>query len=477
MSGQRLNARERLDRLFDANTFVELGRLVTHRCANFGMQAKVSLGDGIVGGFGKISGQTVYAYAQDAAVMGGSLGEAHANKICSLMERALKSRAPIVAMLDSGGARIQEGVDALAGYGRIFRLNMKASGVVPQIAAVMGACAGGAVYSPALMDCVLMVRGQSHMFVTGPSVIKAVTGETVSPDDLGGTDMHSATSGVAHFAADSEQETIDMIRHLLMLYATRPGGHARAAVPQETHDVAAWDTVLPQHPGRAYDMRRVIHLVADGGQFMECMAGWARNILTGFIHANGVTAGVVANQPNHLAGCLDINASDKAARFIRLCDAFGIPIVTLVDVPGFLPGLSQEHGGIIRHGAKMLYAYSEASVPRITVVLRKAYGGAYLAMSCKELGTDFVFAWPQAEIAVMGAEAAANIIFRNEGEAERATHTASYQEMFCTPYYAAARGMVDEVIRPADTRAAILRALDALSTKRLCDIPHGNMPV
>lgn len=477
MNTVRLTAAERLRALFDDGTYMEMGSHRTHRCAAFGMEHTVFQGDGVVCGVGKVGAQTVYAYAQDASVMGGSLGEAHAEKICRLMELALDSRSPVVAMLDSGGARIQEGIDALAGYGRIFRLNVKASGVIPQIAVIMGACAGGAAYSPALMDCILMVRNQSHMFVTGPGVIKAVTGESVTMDALGGMQTHSRVSGVAHFSAENDHDAISRVRELLQLYATRPQGRARGGVPKAEPLPGAWDALLPQKQSQVYDMRNVIRLLADFGQFAESMCAYAGNILTGFIRMDGVTVAVVANQPSVLAGCLDIDASDKAARFVRLCDSFRIPIVTLVDVPGFLPGYDQERDGIIRHGAKLLYAYGEASVPRVTVILRKAYGGAYLAMGCKELGADFVFAWPGAQIAVMGAKAATDIIFRHERDTVKAVRAADYERTFFNSHYAASRGMIDEVIQPSQTRRTILRALEALKTKAHARCPHGNMPV
>ncbi len=483
----KLTARERIGLLLDPESFVELDAFVRHRCSEFGMEKTEIPAEGVVTGYGTIEGRTVYVYAQDFTVMGGSLGEMHAKKICKVLDLALKTGAPVVGLNDSGGARIQEGVDALSGYGQIFFRNTRASGVIPQIAAILGPSAGGAVYSPALMDFTFMVDRTSQMFITGPQVIKAVTGEEVSAEALGGAMTHNRTSGVAHFFAKDDRSCLAEIRRLL---GYLPSNNLESPPRLEPTDDPerrdeAMNAILPASPNRSYDMRKVIRALVDHGEFLEVHAHYAVNIIVCFARLNGRSIGIIANQPAHLAGCLDINASDKAARFIRTCDAFGIPLLNLVDVPGFLPGTHQEYGGIIRHGAKMLYAYSEATVPKVTLILRKAYGGAYLAMCSRDLGADIVYAWPTAEIAVMGPEGAANIIFRREiaaaadPEAARNEKIAEYRDRFATPYIAAARGYVDDVIEPASSRRALIRAFEALQGKRdvLPPKKHGNLPV
>jgi acetyl-CoA carboxylase carboxyltransferase component len=479
-------ARERIHRLLDENSFVELYMHVNHRCNEFGMTDVDTPGEGVVTGYGTVGGRLVYIFAQDFTVMGGSLGEMHAKKITDVMDLALKTGAPLIGINDSGGARIQEGVDSLSGYGQIFYRNTIASGVIPQISIIMGPCAGGAVYSPALTDFVFMAQG-ANMFITGPQVIKAVTGEEVSPEELGGAATHNRISGVAHYMAADEDECFRQVRTLLSYL---PNNNLEVAARSETQDpVTRVDMtlreVVPLESNRAYDMRDVITRVVDDSLFFEAQEHYATNIITGFARLNGYSIGIIANQPRVLAGCLDINASDKAARFIRFCDAFNIPIVNFVDVPGFLPGTNQEYGGIIRHGAKMLYAYSEATVPKITLIVRKSYGGAYLAMCSRDLGADQVFAWPGAEIAVMGPEGAANIIFRKEiaeaddPEGMRQEKIADYRERFANPYIAAARGYVDDVIDPAETRPRLACALEVLSSKRESRPAkkHGNIPV
>jgi len=483
----KMTARERLDALLDPTTFVELDAFVTHRCTNFDMLDMDTPGEGVVTGHGLIDGRQVFVYAQDFTVMGGSLGEMHAKKICKVLDLATKVGAPVIGINDSGGARIQEAVDALSGYGDIFFKNTMASGVVPQISVIMGPCAGGAVYSPGLTDFIFMVDKTSNMFITGPQVIKAVTGEEVTSEALGGAKTHSSVSGVAHFMGANEHETIEMIRKLVSFL---PSNNLDFAPKKPTSDPAdrnciALNGIVPDSPSKAYDIKDVICEVVDDADFFEVQPLYATNFVIGFARINGQTVGVLANQPKSMAGCLDINASDKSSRFISFCDSFNIPMVTFVDVPGFLPGSQQEFGGIIRHGAKMLYAYSEATVPKITVIVRKAYGGAYLAMCSKHLGADSVFAWPSAEIAVMGPDGAANIIFRREIEssadpkATRAEKIKDYTEQFATPYQAAARGYVDDVIEPAQTRKLIANALNMLATKRVTNPAkkHGNFPV
>ena len=483
----KMTARERLALLFDENSFVEIDTFVKHRCNELGMQDVEAPGEGVVTGYGTVEGKLVYAFAQDFTVIGGSLGEMHAKKICKVMDMALKMGAPLIGINDSGGARIQEGVDALSGYGNIFYRNTIASGVIPQISVIMGPCAGGAVYSPALTDFVFMVDKSSQMFITGPQVIKAVTGEDVTFEELGGALTHNQISGVAHFISDNEEQCIGEIKRLLSFL---PSNNLEGVPIFECNDDLnriedILNEIVPENPNRAYDMKDVIKAVADNGDFMEVQPYYAMNIITGFIRLNGKSIGVIANQPKVLAGCLDINASDKGGRFIRTCDAFNIPVLTLVDVPGFLPGKNQEHGGIIRHGAKMLYAYSEATVPKVTLIVRKSYGGAYLAMCSKDMGADQVFAWPSAEIAVMGPDGAANIIFKREIEsaedpiATRNEKIQEYKDKFANPYVAAERGYVDDVIEPALTRQRLISAFDMLESKRETRPvkKHGNLPV
>jgi methylmalonyl-CoA decarboxylase subunit alpha len=483
----KLTARERVNLLFDENTFVEIDAFVKHRSTNFGMEKVEAPGEGVVTGYGQVNGRLVYTYAQDFTVIGGSLGEMHAKKIHKVQDMALKMGAPIVAMNDSGGARIQEGIDALSGYGQIFYRNTISSGVIPQISAIMGPCAGGAVYSPALTDFIFMVEKTSQMFITGPQVIKTVTGEEVSADDLGGAMTHNRTSGVAHFAVPNDEVCIAEIRRLIGFL---PSNNMESPPTYITEDdinriIPELDELVPENPNKPYDMKKIILLLADDNDFYEVQSYYATNMITGFIRINGQTVGVIANQPKVLAGCLDINASDKAGRFIRTCDCFNIPLLNIVDVPGFLPGTSQEYGGIIRHGAKMLYAYSEATVPKITLIVRKAYGGAYLAMCCKDLGADIVLAWPTAEIAVMGPDGAANIIFRKDiadsedPQATRAQKIEDYKTVFATPYIAAERGFVDDVIEPSATRPRLADALNMLASKQDSRPPkkHGNLPV
>ncbi len=475
----KMTARERIEMFFDEGTFVELDQFVTHRCTNFGMEKKSLPGEGVVTGYGTVNGRLVYAFAQDFTVEGGSLGEMHAAKICKVLDLSLKMGAPVIGINDSGGARIQEAVDALGGYGKIFLKNTLASGVVPQISVIMGPCAGGAVYSPALTDFIYMVKNTSQMFITGPAVIKSVTAEEVTAEQLGGAMTHNATSGVAHFAAENEADCIEQIRYLLSFL---PSNNLEDAPVVETNDDPSrmdegLNTLLPDNPNMPYDMKDVITSLVDDGEFYEVHEHYAKNIITCFARFGGKSVGIIANQPAIMAGCLDVNASDKSARFIRFCDAFNIPIVNLVDVPGFLPGTDQEYGGIIRHGAKMLYAYSEATVPKITVITRKAYGGSYLAMCSQDLGADQVFAWPTAEIAVMGPAGAANIIFRKDPNV--AEKTAEYIEEFATPYKAAERGFVDMVIEPMETRPRIITALNMLASKREARPAkkHGNIPL
>lgn len=474
-------ARERLEMLFDEGCFQEIDAYVTHRCVDFEMDKKKLPGDGVIGGYGKVNGRMVFAYAQDFSFLGGSMGEEQANKICHLIDMAMDCGAPIVGMNDSGGARIQEGVNSLTGYGKIFYMNTRASGVIPQITAILGPCAGGAVYSPALTDFVFVVEQTSRMFITGPEVIRSVTGESVSAEELGGAKTHSEISGNAHFCCRTEEECIAKIRELLTFLPShwKKQLPRMAAIPEE-EPLPELDAIVPDNPNRGYDMMRVIRGIADRQETLEYMASYAPNILTCFIRLQGVPVGVIANQPKAYAGCLDINASDKAARFIRTCDSFGLPLVTLTDVPGFLPGKNQEYGGIIRHGAKMLYAYSEATVPKITVILRKAYGGAYIAMCSRNLGCDMVFAWPSAQIAVMGEDGAARILMRGQHAPEEIEAWKSqYRDTFLNPYRAAERGQVDDIILPSETRAKLISALDALKNKpfHAVEKKHGNMPL
>jgi len=483
----KLTARERINLLLDEGSFVEIDAFVKHRCTNFGMEKTEAPADGVVTGYGTIDGRLVFVYAQDFTVLGGSLGEMHANKIVKVQQMALKMGAPIIGINDSGGARIQEGVDALSGYGKIFYNNTKASGVIPQISVILGPCAGGAVYSPALTDFIFMVEGISRMFITGPQVIKTVTGEDVSQEELGGANTHNRVSGVAHFKDKSEQDCIMRIRKLLSYL---PSNNLENPPAYQSNDdinriEEKLNDLVPDNPNKPYDMKEIIKLLADDNEFFEIQEYYAQNIITGYIRLNGKTIGVVANQPKVLAGCLDINASDKAARFIRTCDAFNIPLLSLVDVPGFLPGTDQEYGGIIRHGAKMLYAFSEATVPKVTLIVRKAYGGAYLAMCSKDLGADQVFAWPGAEIAVMGPEGAANIIFKKDiSNSDNPVETRQekikeYRDTVANPYIAASRGFIDDVIVPSTTRPRLISAFDMLETKRESNPAkkHGNIPV
>ena len=483
----KLTARERIDLLFDPGSFEELDKLVTHRCLDFGMADQVIPGDGVISGHGRIDGRVVYAFAQDFTVFGGSLSETNAAKIAKIMDLAMKMGAPIVGLNDSGGARIQEGVMSLGGYADIFLRNTLASGVVPQISAVMGPCAGGAVYSPAITDFTIMVRDSSYMFVTGPDVIKTVTHEDVSKETLGGAMTHNEKSGVAHFAVADERACLALVRDLLGFL---PSNNLDASPVVETRDLddredERLDRLVPRSPNQPYDMLDVIHSVADEGEFLEVHRHFARNIIVGFARLSGRSVGIVANQPAHLAGVLDIDASVKGARFVRFCDAFNIPLVTFEDVPGFLPGTAQEFGGIIKHGAKLLFAFAEATVPKITVITRKAYGGAYCVMSSKHLRTDFNYAWPTAEIAVMGPESAVNVLYKKELEAaldpaaERAKRAEEFRQKFATPFIAASRGFVDEIIGPRTTRRKLIGALASLSSKREKNPlkKHGNIPL
>jgi propionyl-CoA carboxylase beta chain len=495
----KMTARERVDRLLDPGSFTELDGLARHRATDFGVAANRPYGDGVVTGFGTVDGRPVCVYSQDFTVFGGSLGEVYGEKIVKLMDHALKTGCPVVGINDGGGARIQEGVVALGLFGEIFYRNVIASGVIPQISLIMGPCAGGAVYSPALTDFTLMVDQTSHMFITGPDVIKTVTGEEVSFEDLGGAHAHNVKSGVAHYQAKDEDDCLDFARELLSYLPSNnlddppapPGAGPVAATTDPdpvldlTEEDAALDSLIPDSPNQPYDAHTVIAHVLDDMEFLEVHAAFAPNILVGFGRVEGATVGVVANQPMHLAGVLDIDASEKAARFVRTCDAFNIPVLTFVDVPGFLPGTGQEWGGIIRRGAKLIYAYAEATVPKITVIMRKAYGGAYDVMGSKHLGGDINLAWPTAQIAVMGAQGAVNILYRREladapdPEALRAQRVTEYEDTLANPYIAAERGYVDTVIRPAETRSHVIRALRALRTKRQILPPkkHGNIPL
>jgi acetyl-CoA carboxylase carboxyltransferase component len=483
----KLTARERLDLLLDPGSFVELDAFVTHRATEFGLDRQHFLGDGIVTGHGTIDDRLVFVFSQDFTVFGGSLSEAYAEKICKIMDLAMKVGAPVVGLNDSGGARIQEGVASLGGYAEIFLRNVLASGVVPQISVILGPCAGGAVYSPAMTDFTVMVEGTSYMFVTGPNVVKAVTHEEVDSDALGGAAVHTGRSGVAHLAASDEAEALDYVRRLLAYMPQNNLGdppQVAASDPSDRMDPEL-DGVVPDEPSRPYDMHDVIRRVVDDGGFLEIQPAWAGNILIGFARLGGRSVGLVAQQPAVLAGALDIDASVKAARFVRTCDAFNVPLVTFVDVPGFLPGVGQEHNGIIKHGAKLLYAYCEATVPKVTVITRKAYGGAYDVMSSKHIRGDLNFAWPTAEIAVMGAEGAVNIIFKDaiagadDPVAERKRLVAEYETEFSNPYIAAARGYIDEVILPRETRPRLIRALEVLADKRDTNPrkKHGNIPL
>ena len=483
----KLTARERVDLLFDPGTFEEVDKLVTHRCRDFGMAEQITPGDGVVAGSGLIEGRPVFAFAQDFTVFGGSLSETNAAKIVKIMDLAMKLGAPIVGLNDSGGARIQEGVLSLGGYADIFLRNTLASGVVPQISAIMGPCAGGSVYSPAITDFTIMVKNTSYMFVTGPDVIKTVTHEEVTKEQLGGAMTHNATSGVAHFAVEDDRECLALIRHLLSFMPANnvdDPPQVRTADPPGREDEAL-DHLVPLQPNQPYDMLDLIHSIADDGRFLEVHQHYARNIIVGFARLDGRSVGIVANQPAVLAGTLDIDASVKAARFVRFCDAFNIPLVTFEDVPGFLPGTVQEYGGIIKQGAKLLYAFAEATVPKVTVITRKAYGGAYCVMASKHIRTDFNFAWPTAEIAVMGPEGAVEILYKRELEtagdqaAARAEKVAEFRDKFANPFIAAGRGFIDQIIRPRETRGKLITALRNLETKRDSNPPkkHGNIPL
>ena len=486
----KFTARERLALLLDEGSFEEFDMFVQHRCANFGMEKSKFDGDGVVTGMGTIDGRQVYVFAQDFTVNGGSMSETMAQKICKVMDMSVRNGVPFIGINDSGGARIQEGINSLAGFGEIFERNILASGVVPQISGIFGPCAGGAVYSPALTDFTVMIKDTSYMFLTGPGVVKAVTGEVVSQEELGGASVHANRSGVAHFAAENEQEGIQTIKDLLSFL---PSNNREQAPFVETSDPAgrvddSLNEIIPDSPNKAYDMYQVIGSIVDDGRFLEVHKSWAKNIIIGFAHMNGRSVGIVANQPKILAGVLDINASRKAARFVRFCDAFNIPIVTLVDVPGFLCGTQQEYGGIISHGAKLLYAYGEATVPKVTVTLRKSYGGAHITMSCKQLRGDINYAWPSANIAVMGAEGAVEILYSKEissveDPAQRQKlaedRKQEYNDLFCNPYNAAGYGYIDDVIEPRNTRFRVIRALEQLSGKKQTNPwkKHDNLPL
>jgi propionyl-CoA carboxylase beta chain len=486
-AGGKLTARERIELLFDPGSFEEIDKLVTHRCRDFGMADQVVPGDGVVAGHGRVEGRRVFAFAQDFTVFGGSLSETNAAKIVKIMDMAMRLGGPIVGLNDSGGARIQEGVLSLGGYADIFLRNTLASGVIPQISAIMGPCAGGAVYSPAITDFNVMVKNTSYMFVTGPDVIRAVTHETVTKEELGGAMTHNERSGVAHFAVEDDRECLSLIRELLGFLPSNNIDDPPRIVSEDDPDREdeALDRLVPPSPHQPYDMLDLIHSVSDGGHFLEVHRYYARNIIVGFARLDGRTVGIVANQPAHLAGTLDIDASVKGARFVRFCDAFNIPLVTFEDVPGFLPGTVQEYGGRIRHGAKLLYAFAEATVPKVTVITRKAYGGAYCVMASKHIRTDVNYAWPGAEIAVMGPEGAVNILYRRDLEAAadpvtlRAEKVAEFREKLANPFVAASRGFLDEIIKPRATRRRLISALAALENKRDRNPPkkHGNIPL
>jgi acetyl-CoA carboxylase carboxyltransferase component len=483
----KLTARERVQLLVDPGSFRELDMFVTHRTTGFGLEDKRYLSDSVVTGWGTVDGRLIYVFSQDFTVFGGSLGEVHAEKICKIMDLAMKNGAPVIGLNDSGGARIQEGVVSLGAYADIFLRNTLASGVIPQISAIMGPCAGGAVYSPAITDFTIMVEGSSYMFITGPDVVKTVTREEVTFEELGGARAHNTISGVAHFAAEDEEDCTRIIRQLLSYMPQNNMEDPPLATPTDDPQRMdeELDTIVPDSPTKPYDMKEIIRHVVDNGEFLEVQQHWAQNIIIGFARLNGRSVGIVAQEPAVLAGVLDINASDKAARFVRFCDCFNIPIITFVDVPGFLPGVSQEHGGIIRHGAKLLYAYCEATVPKITIITRKAYGGAYVVMSSKHIRGDISYAWPSAEIAVMGPEGAVNIIFRkdiagaDDPVAKRDELGEDYREKFAHPYVAASRGYIDDVIEPRETRPRLIEALETLQAKRDRNPAkkHGNIPL
>jgi acetyl-CoA carboxylase carboxyltransferase component len=486
----KYTARERINMLLDEGSFEEFDMFMTHRCHNFGMEKKTYLGDGVVTGYGTIAGRLVYVFAQDFTVIGGSLSETLAQKICKVMDMAMKNGAPCIGLNDSGGARIQEGVNALAGYSEIFERNILASGVIPQISAILGPCAGGAVYSPALTDFIIMSEGTSYMFLTGPAVVKQVLGENVTQEELGGANVHATKSGVAQFKAATEEEAIATIREL-MSYLPQNNMEEPPYVPTEDPIDRKEDSlneIIPDSPNAPYDMYEVIGAIVDDGKFLEVHKDYAKNLIVGFARFGGTAVGIVANQPKYLAGVLDINSSRKGARFVRFCDAFNIPVVTLVDVPGFLPGTQQEYGGIIVHGAKLLYAYGEATIPKVTVTLRKSYGGSHIVMSCKQLRGDINYAWPTANIAVMGAEGAVAVLYAKEIKAEEdpakqkelsEAKKKEYNDLFCNPYNAAKYGYIDDVIEPRNTRFRIIRALEQLSTKKLSNPAkkHDNLPL
>ncbi|MFI3299431.1 MAG: acyl-CoA carboxylase subunit beta [Rikenellaceae bacterium] len=486
----KLTARERIELLLDEGSFEEFDMFVKHRCHNFGLEKEQYFGDGVVTGYGTVDGRLVYVFSQDFTVFGGSLSETFAAKICKVMDMAMKNGAPVIGINDSGGARIQEAVNALSGYTEIFQRNILASGVVPQISVISGPCAGGAVYSPALTDFILMNKGISYMFVTGPKVVKTVTGETVTQEQLGGASIHSTKSGVAHFVSETEEEGLEMVRKLVSFIPSNNLEEAPLAVCNDDIDRLedALNDIVPDNPNKPYNVLDVINAVVDNGDFMESQAAYAPNIVTGFARFNGQSVGIIANQPKYLAGVLDIKASCKAARFVRFCDAFNIPIVTFVDVPGFLPGTAQEYGGIINHGAKLLFAYGEATVPKVTVILRKAYGGAYCVMSSKHLRGDMNYSWPMGEIAVMGASGAVEVLNAREIKAVEdadaraqlvASKEAEYSEKFANPYQAASYGYIDDVIEPRNTRFRVIRALQALATKKVANPAkkHSNIPL
>jgi acetyl-CoA carboxylase carboxyltransferase component len=483
----KLTARERLDLFFDGGTFQETDLFVQHRSSNFGLDKIAIPADGVITGFGKVDGRTVCAFAQDFTARGGTLGEMHAKKICRIMDLAMKMKVPMVGFIDSGGARIQEGINALDGYSNIFYRNSCASGVIPQISAIMGPAAGGAVYSPAMTDFIFMVKKTSYMFITGPAVVKRATSEEISNEELGGAITHSTKSGVAQFACDDDKQAIEEMKKLLSYLPSNNEEKPPCIKTKDTPDRAdkALDDILPENSNKTYNMKDVIKAVVDNGEYLEPSRQWAQNMITAFARMNGQVIGIIANQPSYLAGCLDINASDKATRFIRFCDAFNIPLLTIADVPGFLPGSHQEWGGIIRHGAKLLWCYAEATVPKITLITRKAYGGAYIAMCSQGLGADYTLAWPQAEIAVMGAEGATAIIFKGEidkaedKEAREQEKIKEYRELLYNPYEAAKMGYINAVIQPSETRAKIIAALEALKDKKESRPAkkHGNIPM
>lgn len=483
----KYTARERIAQLLDEGSFEELDMFVEHRCTNFGQDKKHFLGDGVVTGFGTIEGRLIYVFAQDFTVLGGSLSETMAQKICKVMDIAMKVGAPCIGINDSGGARIQEGINALGGYAEIFQRNIMASGVIPQISGIFGPCAGGAVYSPALTDFILMTEGTSYMFLTGPKVVKTVTGEDVSQEDLGGASVHASKSGVTHFTAETEEEGLALLRQLLS-YIPQNNLEEPPLIPcNDPIDrlEESLNEIIPDNPNKPYDMYEVIGATVDNGEFLEVQKDFAKNIIVGFARFNGQSVGVIANQPKYLAGVLDSNASRKGARFVRFCDAFNIPLVTFVDVPGFLPGTGQEYNGVIVHGAKLLYAYGEATVPKVTITLRKSYGGSHIVMSCKQLRGDMNYAWPSAEIAVMGGAGAVSVLYAREAKTKddpaafMAEKEAEYTKLFANPYNAAKYGYIDDVIEPKNTRFRIIRALQQLQTKKLCNPAkkHGNIPL